>query len=435
MDGSALEQVSEVNTVRVRENGPLVMRAADRGYERAIGFGHAVPLRRPQHKPYCDGSHTAAGFTATGEPKAEEIAWRVPRRRHRRADPERTAACHGHRTGQRHRPHAQPRDRRPGCAAAGIRRTSRIATAATPRRAPGRLRSRRPPFFTSPLRGVEGRRLPTKVEAHRRHAGRRATVGQRPLLQRRAARHRPAARRRPTTRVARRLRRPPAASRPRRFPPPAHGPPHSPSPPDRQCRGSDHRDLRKHGAQGAAQGLVAGNDQTAPVVAGGTSSRAIAATRPVEALGCAAPRVAPGVQRRRQQHQQRQRRQQAQPAAPCACIRPLAHQQGKAQHRHAGQQRMQPATVESASRPAAPSPAGRPRSAPGNATAAAAARRAGARPPPPCRGAARWRARRPRSWPAPRAAAWQQRRQQAAQPRAHVGQPMARRRSTAPHLL
>jgi CDGSH-type Zn-finger protein len=58
-----------VNTVRVRENGPLAMHGdlAIAGQEKAL---RATLCRcgQSQKKPYCDGSHTAAGFQATGEP-------------------------------------------------------------------------------------------------------------------------------------------------------------------------------------------------------------------------------------------------------------------------------------------------------------------------------------------------------------------------------
>lgn len=58
-----------VNTVRVRENGPLAFNAplAIAGQEPAL---RATLCRCGQSakKPFCDGSHTAAGFTATGEP-------------------------------------------------------------------------------------------------------------------------------------------------------------------------------------------------------------------------------------------------------------------------------------------------------------------------------------------------------------------------------
>lgn len=59
-----------VNTLRVRENGPFAIEA-----ELLIG-GQAQKAPRAalcrcgqsQNKPFCDGSHTAAEFAATGEP-------------------------------------------------------------------------------------------------------------------------------------------------------------------------------------------------------------------------------------------------------------------------------------------------------------------------------------------------------------------------------
>ncbi|MFO0614623.1 MAG: ferritin-like domain-containing protein [Polyangiaceae bacterium] len=69
LDGGADEDVPPVNLIRVRERGPLAFQA-----DLHI-TGHAPRLRATlcrcgasQHKPYCDGSHTAAGFDATGEP-------------------------------------------------------------------------------------------------------------------------------------------------------------------------------------------------------------------------------------------------------------------------------------------------------------------------------------------------------------------------------
>ncbi len=74
-DGGSAERPPEVNTVRVRENGPLALHGA------LTIAGHAPGLRATlcrcgasKQKPFCDGSHTAAGFTATGEPAAGETA-------------------------------------------------------------------------------------------------------------------------------------------------------------------------------------------------------------------------------------------------------------------------------------------------------------------------------------------------------------------------
>jgi CDGSH-type Zn-finger protein/uncharacterized Fe-S cluster protein YjdI len=72
-DGGANEAPPLVNTVRVRENGPLAVHAA-------LSVAGAGPALRATlcrcgasaNKPWCDGSHVAAGFTATGEPASKE---------------------------------------------------------------------------------------------------------------------------------------------------------------------------------------------------------------------------------------------------------------------------------------------------------------------------------------------------------------------------
>jgi CDGSH-type Zn-finger protein/uncharacterized Fe-S cluster protein YjdI len=60
-----------VNTVRVRENGPLAFHAQ-------LAIDGAPALRATlcrcglsQKKPYCDGSHASGGFAATGEPATQ----------------------------------------------------------------------------------------------------------------------------------------------------------------------------------------------------------------------------------------------------------------------------------------------------------------------------------------------------------------------------
>ena len=72
-DGSALESAPAVNTVRVRENGPLAIRAPLSIDGQPVGY-RATLCRcgASTHKPYCDGSHTAAGFAASGEPAVTE---------------------------------------------------------------------------------------------------------------------------------------------------------------------------------------------------------------------------------------------------------------------------------------------------------------------------------------------------------------------------
>ena len=62
--------------MRLRENGPLAFEAP------LLVRGAAEPTPRAPHcrcgassrKPYCDGSHAAAGFVATGEPAAKDTA-------------------------------------------------------------------------------------------------------------------------------------------------------------------------------------------------------------------------------------------------------------------------------------------------------------------------------------------------------------------------
>ena len=73
LSGETAETAPPVNVIRIRENGPLAVHAAI-----AIG-GQAAGTRATlcrcgasAHKPYCDGSHSAAGFVATGEPATQE---------------------------------------------------------------------------------------------------------------------------------------------------------------------------------------------------------------------------------------------------------------------------------------------------------------------------------------------------------------------------
>jgi CDGSH-type Zn-finger protein/uncharacterized Fe-S cluster protein YjdI len=68
-DGGAAEPAPLVNTVTVRENGPLAVHAQVEIAGEAVGT--RVTLCRcgaSANKPYCDGSHVGAGFSATGEP-------------------------------------------------------------------------------------------------------------------------------------------------------------------------------------------------------------------------------------------------------------------------------------------------------------------------------------------------------------------------------
>jgi CDGSH-type Zn-finger protein len=67
-DGGPPEAAPSVNVVRVRENGPYAVHAQ---IELPAGTELRATLCRcgkSSRKPYCDGSHAAAGFAATGEP-------------------------------------------------------------------------------------------------------------------------------------------------------------------------------------------------------------------------------------------------------------------------------------------------------------------------------------------------------------------------------
>ncbi len=74
-DGGAPERAPEVNVVRVRENGPLALHAElDVAGDRSSFRATLCRCGASQHKPFCDGSHVASGFQATGEPTAKESA-------------------------------------------------------------------------------------------------------------------------------------------------------------------------------------------------------------------------------------------------------------------------------------------------------------------------------------------------------------------------
>ena len=76
-DGSASSDVPPVvNTVRVRENGPLAIEAelTIRGEPQATPRATLCRCGQSKNKPYCDGAHAMAGFTATGENPTKEFS-------------------------------------------------------------------------------------------------------------------------------------------------------------------------------------------------------------------------------------------------------------------------------------------------------------------------------------------------------------------------
>jgi CDGSH-type Zn-finger protein len=73
--GGANETNPPVNTISVRENGPLAINAEIMLAGAPIGT-RATLCRcgESKNKPYCDNSHVAAAFAATGEPATTESA-------------------------------------------------------------------------------------------------------------------------------------------------------------------------------------------------------------------------------------------------------------------------------------------------------------------------------------------------------------------------
>lgn len=69
------ERAPLVNTARLRENGPVALHGPLS--IAGVAAGLRATLCRcgaSQRKPFCDGSHVAAAFVATGEPKGQEAA-------------------------------------------------------------------------------------------------------------------------------------------------------------------------------------------------------------------------------------------------------------------------------------------------------------------------------------------------------------------------
>ena len=73
--GESSDTAPKVNTLRVRENGPLALEAPILLRGVALDTPRATLCRcgASANKPFCDGSHVAAGFTASGE-VAEKVS-------------------------------------------------------------------------------------------------------------------------------------------------------------------------------------------------------------------------------------------------------------------------------------------------------------------------------------------------------------------------
>ncbi|MBL4927847.1 CDGSH iron-sulfur domain-containing protein [Fuscibacter oryzae] len=74
-DGAASSDAAPVvNLLRLRENGPLALEAPILigGQQQVASRATLCRCGHSANKPYCDGSHTAAGFVATGEVAAKD---------------------------------------------------------------------------------------------------------------------------------------------------------------------------------------------------------------------------------------------------------------------------------------------------------------------------------------------------------------------------
>ena len=73
LDGGPQEPTPRVNYLFIRENGPYAVQA-DLEIEGQSPMFRATLCRcgKSRNKPFCDNSHIAAGFTATGEPESQE---------------------------------------------------------------------------------------------------------------------------------------------------------------------------------------------------------------------------------------------------------------------------------------------------------------------------------------------------------------------------
>lgn len=72
LDGGEEEQAPKVNVARVRENGPVAVNAAIKMGEESMFRATLCRCGASQNKPYCDASHVAAGFQASGEVASQD---------------------------------------------------------------------------------------------------------------------------------------------------------------------------------------------------------------------------------------------------------------------------------------------------------------------------------------------------------------------------
>ncbi|WP_395340723.1 ferritin-like domain-containing protein [Ningiella sp. W23] len=74
IDGRPDEGAPEVNTIKIREDGPLAVHADITLNDVKDGFRRTLcRCGKSEAKPYCDGSHVQAEFSASGEPASRNI--------------------------------------------------------------------------------------------------------------------------------------------------------------------------------------------------------------------------------------------------------------------------------------------------------------------------------------------------------------------------
>jgi CDGSH-type Zn-finger protein/uncharacterized Fe-S cluster protein YjdI len=73
-DGGPQEQPPVVNTVRIRENGPLALHAEIVLDGETLFRATLCRCGTSENKPFCDGSHSKSAFAATGEPPLKDTS-------------------------------------------------------------------------------------------------------------------------------------------------------------------------------------------------------------------------------------------------------------------------------------------------------------------------------------------------------------------------
>ena len=94
LDGAPAEAAPMVNVARVRENGPLAVHAEMTIKGEKVTRATLCRCGASKNKPYCDGSHVAAGFVASGEPATGKLAPLAARNGALEVDPTKDGPLH-----------------------------------------------------------------------------------------------------------------------------------------------------------------------------------------------------------------------------------------------------------------------------------------------------------------------------------------------------